>query len=110
VTTPTASTRLPAPWVLYALTLVSAAPLGALVAWQTPQPPGACSGIGWGCSLYEWDAAGLMLLFFGAPYAVVLGAVLAALAFFNASGALRRTVASVGFVIPWGFVALLLFR
>ncbi len=98
------------PWLLYALTLLSAAPLGAVVAWQTPQPPGTCSGIGWGCSLYGWDAAGLMLLIFGMPYALVLGAVLATLARFGSSRLIRLTVAvaALGLAAPWAFVVALI--
>lgn len=94
------------PWLLYALTLLSAAPLAALVAWQTPQPPGTCSGIGWGCSLYGWDAAGFALLLFGVPYALVLGVVLAALVWSGSPGAIRvaALVAGLGLVVPWVFV------
>ena len=108
VTTATGNARFPAPWLLYVLTLMSAGPLAALVAWQTPQPPGACSGIGWGCSLYGWDAAGFMLLLFGVPYAAVLGTVLAVLGAFGVSNALRRAVASVGLATPWVFIAAVL--
>lgn len=61
------------PWTPYVLMLLSAMPLGAVLARANPQPPDACSGIGFGCSLYGWDAVGFFAMLFGAPYATVLG-------------------------------------
>ena len=91
--------RIPVHWYLYAATLASALPIAAITAGSTPMPEGACSGIGWGCSLYEWDAAGFMLLIFGIPYAMALTTVLFILSFVGKKGA--PIVATIGLVIPW---------
>lgn len=91
--------KVPLHWYLYLATLVSALPLGAIIAAATPMPEGACSGIGWGCSLYEWDAAGFALIIFGVPYAFLLGVVLLTLSFVGKRAA--PYVACTGLAIPW---------
>ncbi len=88
------------PWIVYAATIASALPLAALIAWATPMPSGACSGIGFGCSLYEWDAAAFMLIFLGVPYAVIVGLVLAVLSLTKLIRA-AEVVAWLGLAIPW---------
>ena len=89
-------------WSLYALTLTSALPIAAIVAAAWPQPDDACSGIGFGCSLYGWDAAGFMLWILGVPYALILGVVLVIA---TALGPRARPVAVglavVGLLVPW---------
>ena len=91
------------PWAAVVATVASALPLAALVAVSNPMPEGACSGIGWGCSLYGWDAAGLALLLLGVPYVVLLVAVVALLHLLPARhrAAPVRTVAWAGFALPW---------
>ena len=91
--------RIPLHWCLYATTLASALPIAAIIAAATPMPEGACSGIGWGCSLYEWDAAGFALMILGIPYAFVLGVVLFILSFVGKRAA--PTVGWVGLAMPW---------
>ena len=94
------------PWVAYLLTLLSAWPVGAFLARTTPQPVGACSGIGFGCSLYGWDAAGFLLVFLGIPFAVALGLVLAVLSILPERFApLATGVALAGLAVPWAFLA-----
>ena len=88
------------PWLPYAATIVSALPLGAIVAAANPQPAGACSGIGFGCSLYGWDAAAFLLLFVGGPYAFVLAIVLGVLSRAR-SRTLPVTAAWIGLAVPW---------
>lgn len=92
-------------WTLYLLTLLSALPLAAVIATSTPMPEGACSGIGFGCSLYGWDAAGFLLMIFGIPYALVLAVALGVLSLLPARRAvIAAVVAGVGLAIPWLFV------
>lgn len=97
--------RIPLHWLLYVATLASALPVAAVVAWATPMPEGACSGIGWGCSLYEWDAAGFALIIFGVPYAAALATVLFILTFVGKRAA--PIVGWIGFAIPWLFAVFL---
>lgn len=97
--------RIPLHWFLYAATLASALPIAAIIAWATPMPEGACSGIGWGCSLYEWDAAGFALMIFGIPYAIALATVLFMLSFVGKKAA--PVVAGIGLAIPWAFALLI---
>lgn len=88
-------------WILYLLTLASALPLGAMIASANPAD-GGCSGIGFGCSLYGWDAAGFALLLLGVPYAVVLAAVLGVLSLLPQRYAvLAKVVAGAGLAVPW---------
>lgn len=92
-----------APVLLYVAMLLSLLVLAAVIAASTPQPDGACSGIGFGCSLYGWDLAGFLLMIVGLPYAVAVGAVLAIL------GLLRwwraaTAVAGLACVAPWVLV------
>jgi hypothetical protein len=98
--------RIGAAWALYLATLLSAVPLAAIVATANPMPEGACSGIGFGCSVYGWDAAGFALVIAGVPYTVVLG-MLVALA-----GLLGRMVATgvalAGLLLPWTFTLVVL--
>ena len=105
-TTPTADRaarlRRWTPWLLYLATLLSALPLGAIIARESPQPPGACSGIGFGCSLYGWDAAGFALLFLGVPYAVGLAVVLGLLHLVpRRLGFIHVGMAAIGLAVPW---------
>ena len=96
-----------AAWILYLLTLVSALPLAAVVAATNPMPEGACSGIGFGCSLYGWDAAGFALLLLGVPYALGLAAVLGVLSLLPERFAgIVTIVAGLGLAIPWILVVL----
>ena len=97
--------RIPLYWFLYLATLASAVPIAAIIAWATPMPEGACSGIGWGCSLYEWDAAGFALVIFGVPYAAALATVLFILSFVGKRAA--PVVGWVGLAIPWMFAVFL---
>jgi hypothetical protein len=93
--------RRSAPSALYLLTLLSAFPLGAMVAAAMPQS-GPCSGIGFGCSLHGWDAAWFLLGLLGMPYAIALAAVLALLsALPERLRAIQTGVAVVGLAIPW---------
>ncbi|MEN3273851.1 MAG: hypothetical protein V7636_2612 [Actinomycetota bacterium] len=86
---------------LYLLTLASALPLGALIASANP-PDGGCSGIGFGCSLYGWDAAGFALLFAGVPYAVILAALLGVLCLLpRRCAGVAQVVAALGLAVPW---------
>lgn len=96
--------RIPIHCVLFAATLASALPIAAVIAAATPMPEGACSGIGFGCSLYEWDAAGFALMIFGIPYAFVLAVVLFILTFVGKRAA--PIVGWVGLAIPWVVVLL----
>jgi hypothetical protein len=101
----TAGAHRAAPWVLYLLTLASAYPLGAVITHSLPQPEGSCSGIGFGCSLYGWDAAQFFLLMFGLPYAAVLAIVLGLLGFLPDRWRPAQTVvAAVGLAVPWALV------
>jgi hypothetical protein len=43
--------------------VVSAAILSLAIAQVTKADPGDCSGIGFGCSLHGWDAAGFAAIF-----------------------------------------------
>lgn len=89
-------------WTLYLLTLLSALPLAALLAAANPMPEGACSGIGFGCSLYGWDAAGFALLVLGVPYAVGLAVVIGLLCLLPDRLAVVVTiVAGIGLAVPW---------
>ena len=99
------------PWVVYAATLASLLPVGAILAVTNPMPEGACSGIGFGCSLYGWDAVGFGLIIFGIPFLVVFAVVLGVLSL----PAIRRPAvsagcAAVGFAIPWLFMLYVLPR
>ena len=94
--------RIPIHWFLYAATLASALPLAAVIAAATPMPEGGCSGIGWGCSLYGWDAAAVMLIIIGVPYALALGILLLILSFVGRAAA--PIVAWVGLAVPWAVV------
>ena len=88
-------------WTLYLLTLASALPLGAKIASANPADCG-CSGIGFGCSLYGWDAAGFALLLLGVPYAVILAALLGVLCLLPARYAVvAKVVAGFGLAVPW---------
>ena len=99
---PMASHPRRATWTLYALTIASGLPLAAIIAAATPMPEGACSGIGFGCSLYGWDAAGLALLILGVPYALGLTLVLGLLSLLPERHAPIATgVAAVGLAVPW---------
>jgi hypothetical protein len=60
--------------VAVALTLLAT----AVVAVENPRPEGACTGIGWGCSLYGWEAALLGLLIFGLPFVFIAGVLVLA--------------------------------
>ena len=92
-------------WTLYLLTLLSALPLAAILADANQMPAGGCSGIGFGCSLYGWDAAGFLLLIIGIPYALGLAAVLGVLSLLSDRRApIATVVAGVGLAIPWMFV------
>lgn len=94
-----------APLVLYLLTLASALPLGQVLAAAYPQPEGACSGIGWGCSLYGWDAAYFVLMVVGVPYALALGFVLGLLSLLPERWrGVQTAVAALGLAVPWGTV------
>lgn len=94
-------------WTLYLLTLVSALPLAALLAAATPMPAGACSGIGFGCSLYGWDAAGFALLILGVPYAVGLAVLLGLLSLLpDRIAIVVPIVAGIGLAIPWALATL----
>jgi hypothetical protein len=89
-------------WTLYLLTLVSAIPLAAIVAASNPMPEGGCSGIGFGCSLYGWDAAGFVLLIVGVPYALGLALVLGVLSLVtDRRSTVTTIVATVGLAVPW---------
>lgn len=97
-----------APWALYLLTLASAWPLGAMVAKSMPRPPDAQSGIGFGASLYGWDAAGFLLVVFGIPYATVLAVALALLSLLPERLRFIPTgVALIGLAVPWIFTVIL---
>lgn len=97
---------LASPWAVYAATLLSALPLAAVVAVTNPQPEGACSGIGFGCSLYGWDAAAFLLIFLGLPYIVGLAVLLGLLALLPPRlAAVRTGVAWTGLAVPWVLVA-----
>ncbi|MFP5326202.1 MAG: hypothetical protein ACLGHT_01825 [Acidimicrobiia bacterium] len=91
--------RIPRHWFIYAATIASGLPLGAVVAAANQMPEGGCSGIGFGCSLYGWSAAGVLLLIVGLPYALLLGTVLVVLSFAGRRAAVP--VAWVGLAIPW---------
>lgn len=94
-------------WILYLLTLLSALPLAALLAATTPMPDGACSGIGFGCSLYGWDAAGFTLLFIGVPYVLGLGVLLGLLSLLPERIAVIATVVGgLGLAVPWAVATL----
>jgi hypothetical protein len=81
--------------------LASALPLGALIASANPAD-GGCSGIGFGCSLYGWDAAGFALLLLGVPYAVILAALLGVLCVLPRRYAgIVEVVAGLGLAVPW---------
>lgn len=49
------------------------APFGLYLGWlsQTELPDGQCSGLGWGCSLAGWDAAGIAAVLYGVPVALL---------------------------------------
>ena len=64
------------PWILYGISLLLLPVVATAVAVANPRPQGACSGIGFGCSLYGWDAALLGLLVLGLPFAVGMGLLL----------------------------------
>ena len=87
------------PWLLYLATLASGLPFAAALAAANPMPEGACSGIGWGCSLYGWDVAGFALTILGVPFAVVLGLVLGLLSL--ARPPVAAVAAAVGLAVPW---------
>jgi hypothetical protein len=94
--------------VLYLVTLLSAWPIGAVVADATPQPAGACSGIGFGCSLYGWDAAAFVLLYVGAPYALGLGLLVGLLGLLPPRWrAIQTAAAAGGLVFPWLLAAVI---
>jgi hypothetical protein len=91
-------------WTLYLVTLVSALPIAVIIATTNPMPEGACSGIGWGCSLYGWDLAGITLVIFGVPYAVALAIVLGLMGLLpERHGKASAVVAGIGLAIPWLF-------
>ena len=93
------------PWLTYLATLLSAWPLGAIVAASHPLEGDACSGIGFGCSRYGWDLAGFLLMFLGIPYAFGLLIVLVTLSLVGDQGRVVPTVAAVvGLAVPWVFV------
>ena len=94
------------PWLLYLATLLSGLPLAGAVALANPMPAGACSGIGWGCSLYGWDAAGFLLVIVGIPFAVVLAVVVGLLSL--AGRAWAAGAAALGLSIPWLLTAAVL--
>jgi hypothetical protein len=88
--------------VAYLLTLLSAWPIGATIAHAMPQPAGACSGIGFGCTLYGWDAATFALLYLGVPYALGLALVLALLGLLRPRWRpVQTVVAGGGLGVPW---------
>lgn len=90
------------PWVFYAATMASALPIGAILAASNPLPEGACSGIGFGCSLYGWDAVGFAFIIFGIPFAVVFAVVLGVLSLPSIRRPWLATVAAIGgFAVPW---------
>lgn len=91
------------PWLIFLLTLFSAWPLGAMVAAATPATPDDCEGIGFGCSLHEWNAARFLLLILGVPYAVCLAAVLGVLSLHARWLRAQTFVAVVGLAAPWMF-------
>lgn len=86
---------------IYVLMLVSAVPLGAIMAAANPMPPGGCSGLGFGCSLYGWDGVAFVAVLFGAPYVFVLGVALLVLAKVRRRPDLARVVAWGGLVVFW---------
>ena len=91
-----------AAWILFLLTLVSALPIAAVIAAAHPMPEGACSGIGFGCSLYGWDVAGFALLFLGVPYALGLATLLGVLCLLPDRWAgIVTAVAGLGLAVPW---------
>lgn len=94
------------PWVLYVVMLLSAPLVGLALATATSQPPGACSGIGWGCSLYGWDLVGFVLIVVGLPFALVLMGAIALLELLRLRP-LATGVAALGVVAPWLLVVVL---
>jgi hypothetical protein len=95
-------------WALYLLTLLSAWPLGAMVAKSMQRPPGATSGIGFGASLYGWDAAGFLLVLLGIPYAAILAIVLALLTLLpQRLQLIPVSVGLIGLAVPWTFTVFL---
>lgn len=97
------------PWMIYAATIASAVPIGAILATSNPMPEGACSGIGFGCSLYGWDAVGFAYLIFGVPFAVTFAVILGVLSLPSIRRPwLTSAVATIGFALPWLAVAVLL--
>jgi hypothetical protein len=96
------------PWALYLLTVLSAWPLGAMVAKSMPRPRGATSGIGFGASLNGWDAAGFLLVLLGIPYAAILAIVLALLTLLpQRLQLIPVSVALIGLAVPWIFTVFL---
>jgi hypothetical protein len=101
----TSRSRRLVPWLLFLATLLSALPLGAMIAASAPPVPGECEGIGFGCSLHGWNAAEFALLILGLPYAMVLFVLLAVLSSGDPRSLPAQTfVAVAGLVIPWVFV------
>lgn len=102
----TSPTRRLAPWLLFAATLLSALPLGAIVAASLPASPGDCEGIGFGCSLHGWNAAKFALLVLGIPYALALFVLLSLLSLGRSPGWLiaQTVVALTGLAVPWAAV------
>lgn len=94
-------------WTLYALTLASVLPLAPIYAGANEMPEGACSGIGWGCSLYGWDAVGFALLIVGIPYALGLALLLGVLCLLpDRIAPIVTVVAAIGLAVPWVLVLL----
>ena len=97
------------PWLVYLATFISLLPIGTVLAVTNPMPEGACSGIGFGCSLYGWDAVAFGMIIFGVPFVTLLAVVLGVLSI----PALRRPplallVAGLGFAVPWLFLLVVL--
>ena len=68
-----AQSILVSPGRLYVATVALVAVATAVVAISNPRPEGACTGIGWGCSLYGWQHALVGLMFVGLPFLLVSG-------------------------------------
>src|SRR5688572_25856468 len=92
------------PWLLFLGTLLSAWPLGALIAASLPATADGCEGIGFGCSLHGWNAARFVIVVVGIPYALGLAAVLGVLSWNERWLRVQIAVAMVGLAVPWSAV------
>ena len=88
------------PGRLYVATIALVAVATVVVAIGNPRPEGACSGIGWGCSLYGWEHALVGLMVVGVPFLLVSGLALLL------TGLLPEPVRGVvSVVVAWSAVA-----